>query len=93
MISEIGDALAQPAVRADQIQVENAKAISQQEAEKKVYDRPVEKSEEKAKAKMEEKKDQSKTQYTLKGDKVIFEKYSKDGNLVLQLPPVLDDEV
>jgi hypothetical protein len=93
MINEIGDALAQPAVRSDQIQVEQVKAISQQEAEKKVHDRPVEKSEEQDKAKLEEKKDRSKTRYTLHGNKVVFEKYSKDGNLVLQLPPVHEEEV
>ena len=96
MINEIGEALVQPSVRTDQMQVEQVKAVAQQEAEKKVYDRPVEKADEQAKAKLrakEEKEDKSEAEYTMKGNKVVFEKYSKDGSLILQIPSVHDDEV
>ena len=92
MIHEIGDALVQPSVRSDQLQVDHAKAITLQEADQKVDDRPVEKTSEQAKAKMEEKKDKSKAQYTVKGKKVVFEKYGKDGDLILQVPSVHTDE-
>ena len=93
MIPEIGDALVQPSVRNDQIQVTHAKEISQQQTDKRVQARPVEKTDEQSKAKLEEKKDQSKAAYTVKGKRVVFEKYSKDGDLILQVPSVHSDEV
>lgn len=92
MINEIGDALAQPSVRTDQVQVTHAKAIAQKEADKKADDRPIEKTDEQAKAKLEEKKDQSKSIYTVKGKRVVFEKYGKDGEMILQLPSVHTDK-
>lgn len=96
MIHEIGEALVQPSVRTDHMQVDQVKAVAQQEAEKKVDDRPVEKSDPEAKAKLkakEEKEDRSKSEYTLKGNKVVFEKYGRDGDLILQIPSVHSDEV
>jgi len=92
MLHEIGDTLAQQPVRADQIQVEQTRAISQQEADRKAEERPVEKTEDRVKIKLEEKKDRSKAEYTLKGKKVVFEKYGKDGDLILQLPSVHSDQ-
>jgi CTP-dependent riboflavin kinase len=92
MLHEIGDALAQQPVRADQIQVEHTKAISRQEADQKAADRPVEKARDQADVKREEKKDRSKAEYTLKGKKVVFEKYGRDGDLILQIPSVHADE-
>ncbi|MBI9086658.1 MAG: hypothetical protein JEZ11_23875 [Desulfobacterales bacterium] len=92
MIHEIGDTLVQPLMRTDQVQVTHAKAIAQKEADRKLDARPIEKTDEQAKVKLEEKKDQSKSAYTVKGKRVVFEKYGKDGEMILQLPSVHTDE-
>ena len=64
----------------------------QQEAQKVLADRPVEKSEESAKAKTAAKPDETETKYNLENNRIIIEKYDENGDLILQMPPVHSDE-
>jgi hypothetical protein len=93
MIELASEATVQQVTRADQNQAFNQKDTVQQETQKVLADRPVEKSEESAKAKPAEKQEETETKYNLENNRIIIEKYDENGDLILQMPPVHSDEV
>ena len=92
MIEIASEATVQQVTRAEQNQAFSHKDNVQQESQKVVADRPVEKSEESMKAKEAEKQDKSETRYNLENNRIIIEKYDEKGDLILQMPPVHSDE-
>ncbi|MCP3955366.1 MAG: hypothetical protein GY697_24560 [Desulfobacterales bacterium] len=92
MIELASEATVQQVTRADQNQAFSQKDTVQHETQKVLADRPVEKSEESAKAKDAEKKDEIETRYNLENNRIIIEKYDENGDLILQMPPVHTDE-
>jgi len=93
MIELASEATVQQVTRADQNQAFSHKDSVQQETQKVVADRPVEKSEETVKAKTAEKQDETETKYNLEDNRIIIEKYDENGDLILQMPPVHSDDV
>ena len=93
MIELASEATVQQVTRADQNQAFSHKDTVQHETQKVIADRPVEKSEESTKAKAAEKQDETETRYNLEDNRITFEKYDENGNLILQVPAVLTDEV
>ena len=90
MIELASEATVQQVTRADQNQAFSHKDTVQHETHKVLADRPVEKSEESPKAKETEKQDKTETRYNLENKRIIIEKYDENGDLILQMPPVLD---
>ena len=92
MIELASEATVQQVTRADQNQAFNHKEATQQEAQKVLAERPVEKSEESTQAKAADKQDGTETRYNLENNRIIIEKYDANGYLILQMPPVHSDK-
>ncbi len=92
MIELASEAIVQQVTRADQSQAFSHKDTVQQETQKVVTDRPVEKSEESVKAKAAEKQEETETRYNLENNRIIIEKYDENGDLILQMPPLHSDK-
>ncbi len=92
MIELASEATVQQVTRAGQNQAFSHKETVQHEAQKVLADRPVEKSEESARAKAADKPDETETKYNLENNRIIIEKYDENGDLILQMPPVHSDE-
>lgn len=94
MLESIGEIAAQQANRADQAQVEQSReAVRQQQvrqAAKRVIEEPEEADQAKAEAK--ETEEQGRTRYKVHEKRLVIEKYSKDGSLIMQLPPVHNED-
>jgi hypothetical protein len=88
MINAIGEASIQPIMRANHNNVVYDKEIIEQKATQVMQKRPVEKTDDSPKSKMDtQRQDMSKTRNTIEDGKVIFEKYDKDGKLIQRIPP------
>ena len=93
MIELASEAVVQQVARTDQNQVLSHKDTVENETQKVVADRPIEKSEEAAEAKAETEQDESQTRYNLDHNRIVIEKYDENGELILQLPSVHSDDV
>ena len=92
MIDVIGEVAAQSTARADHNAVGNIREAAEAEAEKVVAERPVEETSKKdARAQSED--DTSGFNFMGESNQVVYEKYDKEGKLVLQIPSVHDENV
>ena len=88
MINAIGEASLQQTMRTNHNNVAYNKEIVEQKGTQVIQERPVEKTDDSPKSKMDtQRKDMAKTRNTIEDGKVIFEKYDKDGNLIQRIPP------
>jgi hypothetical protein len=90
MIEAIGEVSAQQTTRGDQQAVAAAQEKASREIDRAAVQRPVEETSDSQKAKAD---DQGDTRYNLEHKFPVYEKYGRDGELILQVPPVHDDEV
>ena len=64
------------------------KEIIEQRATQAIQERPVKKTDDSPKSKMDtQSQDMASTRNTIEDGKVIFEKYDKDGKLIQRIPP------
>lgn len=66
------------------------KALQVQKTEKLKENRPVENAEEGAKSTLDMKKKEESSKYKIEDKKIIYEKYNKDGEVIMRLPPNLN---
>ena len=88
MINNISESTVRVASKIDPSGVIHEKEVNQQKAKEMVAARAVEKSDagDQTRAKTEG-RDEGTSKYLLNGKKVVFEKYDKNGDLVIRIPP------
>jgi len=88
MINAIGEASIQQTMRTNQNNVVYDKEIIEQKATRIIRERPVEKTDDSPKSKLDTlRKEMASTRNTIEDGKVILEKYDKDGKLIQRIPP------
>ncbi|MCP4373741.1 MAG: hypothetical protein GY797_37415 [Deltaproteobacteria bacterium] len=88
MINAIGEASIQQTMRTNHNNVVYDKEIIQQKATQITKERPVEKTDDGPKSKMDTHlNDMTSRRNIIEDGKVILEKYDKDGNLIQRIPP------
>jgi hypothetical protein len=89
MINNISESTLRVASKIDPSGVIHDKEVNQQKAKEIAQARAVEKSDTggQTESKTARKEDEGSSQYLLNGKQVVFEKYDKNGDLVLRLPP------
>ncbi|MBW2249530.1 MAG: hypothetical protein JRF60_02595 [Deltaproteobacteria bacterium] len=88
MINAIGEASIQQTMRTNQNNVVYDKEIIEQKATRVIKERPVEKTDDSPKSKMDtQPRDTARTRNTIEDGKIILEKYDKDGKLIQRIPP------
>lgn len=88
MINAIGEASIQQTMRTNHNNVVYDKEIIEQKATQAIQKRPVEKTDDSPKSKMDaQRKDMARTRNTIVNGKVILEKYDEDGKLIQRIPP------
>ena len=88
MINAIGEASIQQTMRANQNSVVYDKEIIEQKATRVIRERPVEKTDDSPRSKMDtQSQDTARTRNTIEDGKIILEKYDKDGKLIQRIPP------
>jgi len=88
MINAIGEASIQQTMRTNHNNVVYDKEIIEQKATQAIQERPVKKTDDSPKSKMDtQSQDMASTRNTIEDGKVIFEKYDKDGKLIQRIPP------
>lgn len=88
MINNISEGAMRVATKIDPSAVVHDQEATQQKANEIRESRPVEQTEAsgQAKAKTETKEDSS-SKFLFNGKHVVFEKYNKDGDVILRIPP------
>lgn len=88
MLDTIGESAVRMTTRTDNnLAVEN-KDVALKQVEKQVEERPIETSQESAKTEPgKEEKDSKSVNYKMDDEGVFFEKYDKEGNVILRVPP------
>jgi hypothetical protein len=89
MFDSIGEPNVRAIVRPEPSIAINAKELQAQQEQKVRESRPIEKSENDSKIK-DEKKEEEKQQtakYRQEDDRIIYEKYNKNGELIFRIPP------
>jgi hypothetical protein len=92
MIEGIGELTAQQTIRADQQAMTAGQASAVRELVRTAAQRPVEESSDSRKA-AAEKEETTESKYNLEHKFPVFEKYGKDGELILQVPPVHEESI
>ncbi len=87
MLETIGDSTVRFTTRSDNNMAVEDKDVNNQRVEKIREERPVEKSDEGARADLEENKNEKTSKYQLEKNKIVFEKYNKNGEVILRIPP------
>ena len=90
MIESIGEISAQQTTRGDQQAVAAGQEKASREISRAAARRPVEDASQSREAKPDE---QGASRYNLEHKFPVYEKYGRDGELILQVPPVHDDQV
>ncbi len=87
MLDTLGEATARIATRiTTQVAgTENDQALQRVEKIREV--RPVEKAENGQGTELKKEPEESSTKYNLEDSKIVFEKYDKNGNLIIRIPP------
>ncbi|MFH1985936.1 MAG: hypothetical protein ABIL58_29220 [Pseudomonadota bacterium] len=93
MIDAIGEATVQQTARVEHNQTENQKSVAANETQRVSAERPVEKAADGEGAKNKNPEDQSRTRYAIDQNRLILEQYGKNGELIMQLPPVHSENV
>ncbi len=91
MIEGIGEAAVQQTTRADHNQAVTAQEFATQKTRKQSEERKVEGSSPGTKSEADPSENQDTVKYIMEGKTLVFEKYSKKGQLLLRLPPVHAD--
>lgn len=87
MINSMNENLMRSALKTDPaIQIQDRR-LEMQKSEQTKNMRQIEESQAGGKTETQEKKDKSTTRFVIEDKTVVFEKYNKDGNLILRLPP------
>ncbi len=86
MLNSIGENEIRGSSRTEPATVAADETRTQKQAEEVRQSRPVEKSEAGQKSKTDDKKKES-SKYKLEETKIIFEKYNKNGDLIIRIPP------
>ena len=87
MINNISEGVIRAAAKIDASSVIHDKEVHQQKAEDLRQARPVEDSESGGKAETQDSKDRESSKYYMDEHTLVFEKYNKDGDVVLRIPP------
>lgn len=88
MINNISEGALRVASKIDPSTAIHEREVNQHKADEMRVARPVETSEAGNEAQTKDtRKDQSSSQFLLDDKKVVFEKYDKNGDLVLRIPP------
>ncbi len=88
MINAIGEASIQQIMRTNHNNVVYDKEIIEQKATQVIQKRPVEKTNDSPRSKMDtQRQDIARTRNTIEDGKVILEKYDKHGKLIQRIPP------
>ena len=88
MINNISESALRVATKIDPSGAIHDKEVSQQKAKEIRDARPVEESESGSQAeKKDSRKEEGDSRYLLEERRVVFEKYDKNGDLVLRIPP------
>ena len=88
MINNISEGTLRVATKIDPSGAIHEKEVSQQKANEVRVARPVEKSDQGNKAEAHKaKEDETTGKYLLNDKHVVFEKYDKNGDLILRIPP------
>lgn len=88
MINNISESAIRVATKIDPSAVIQDKEANQQKAREIRQARPVEQAEPKSGTQAETRpKDEGTSKFMMNGKRVVFEKYNKDGDIVLRIPP------
>ena len=87
MINAIGEATVQQSIRMNHAHAQNDKAVAEQKAEQVRDQRPVENSDDSAKAELNMQYDNTTTRHEIVEGRVIFERYNSEGRLIQRVPP------
>ena len=88
MINAIGEASIQQTMRTNHNNVVYDKEIIEQKATQAIEERPVEKTDDSPRSKMDtQKQDMTSTRNIIENGKIILEKYDEDGKLIQRVPP------
>ena len=88
MINAIGEASIQQIMRTNHNNVVYDKEIIEQKATQVIQKRPVEKTDDSPRSKMDtQRQDIARTRNTIEDGKVLLEKYDKHGKLIQRIPP------
>ena len=87
MFDSIGQTTVRPTPQHENNQAVNENDISVQRAERLREARAVEKSEKRSKSDFNEQKKEGSAKYKLENNRIIFEKYDRNGEVVFRLPP------
>ena len=85
MLESIGESTVRMTTRVDNNQAVENRDVALQEAEKVVEERPIENTEESTKPESET--EEKNSGYNSDENGVFFEKYDKEGNVILRVPP------
>ncbi len=87
MINGISEGALRVASKIDPIGVIHEKEVNQQKAKEILDARPVEKSDGSAQAQDKKLQEKGKEQFLFEDEHMVFEKYDKNGDLILRIPP------
>ena len=88
MINAIGEASIQQIMRTNNNNVVYDKEIIEQKVTQAIRERPVEKTDDGPRSKMDtQQHDMARTRNTIEDGKIILEKYDKNGKLIQRIPP------
>jgi hypothetical protein len=87
MFDTIGESSVRTVVRPDSTSAVADRQIQVERTERLREARPVEKSEDPAELKQEAQQKESSTRYDLDEHVIVFEKYNKNGEVILRIPP------
>ncbi len=87
MINNISEGALRTVIKIDPGGVIHDKEVSQQKAEEARQARPVEKSAASGQAETENAENGNSSKYVVDDNQLVFEKYDKNGDLILRIPP------
>lgn len=87
MLDTIGDSSIRFTTKSDNNLAVEDKDVTNQRIDKIREERPVEKSDEGTKTDLEQDKNNKNSKYQLEENKIVFEKYNKNGEVILRIPP------
>jgi len=93
MIDAIGETTVQQTARTGHSHTETQRVVAAGETQRTLEERPVETAAESTAFGDGGPEDQSRTRYNFDKNKLIIEQYGKNGELILQLPPVHSESV
>jgi len=88
MINNISEGMLRSTTKVDPSNMIHEKEVSQQKLEQAKENRPVENSEAGAKAESREARDDESSRFTRVENAMIFEKYDRNGDVILRIPPL-----